>query len=152
MADNLPERTEHQPDGLIAKWDAFNDATDFAVHSSLPTFNPQERAAVLRLIEGDSLRGGDLIGSEFLFSHYIAHPVLLVSDDTGEVVDAIRLLFPQHDTPPIAFVSTGILKSVGRIAWQVGKPPPYDPPIKVKIKQVNARGAKRTYKLIPVAE
>lgn len=152
MAENLPERSEEQPDGLMARWDAFNDASDFVVHSSLPTFSPDERAEVLNMIEGESLRGGDMIGAVFLFSHYIAHPVRLVSDDTGEVVNAVRLLFPQNDTQPIAFVSTGILKSVGRIAWQVGHPPPYDPPIKVRIKQVNTRGAKRTYKLVPVTE
>jgi hypothetical protein len=152
MSDQLPARREETPEGLIAVWSPFDDITDFAVQTSLPMVSVEDKQTILSLIEGDCLKGSDLIGSEFLLSDYVAHPVDLTNEETGEVVSAARILLLDESHPPISFVSLGILKSLGRLVWMLGREPPFVPPVKVALKQVSARGARRTFKLVPVKE
>jgi hypothetical protein len=152
MSDQLPARREETPEGLIAVWSPFENVTDFAVQTTLPTLEPAQRAVVLDIIEGEALHGGDLINADFLIRDYIAHPVDLTNEETGEVVSAVRMLLLHESHPPIAFVSLGILKSMGRLAWMLGREPPFDPPVLVRLKQVSTRGARRTFKLVPAKE
>jgi len=149
MSDNLPAPREYTPEGLPVVWDPFKNSAEFAVQTTYPVSTPEERSVVLDILEGEYVEANDVIGDVFEFSHYITHPVKLLDQDTGEMVDAIRTLLPQSNGPPIKFVSIGVLESINRIAWQQGKLPPYYPPILVKLKQQKVRNKGRTFKLVP---
>jgi len=152
MSENLPEKLEHTPEGLPVKWSPLENVADFAVQSSLPTLTVEDRAKVLSMIEGDVTKGSDVINSKFSIRDYIAHPVEIVDPETSEVTDAVRILLITGDGIVIAFVSLGILKSMQRLVWQLGRQPPFDPPVWVTLKQQSTRGARRTFKLVPVTE
>lgn len=147
MPDQLPAKREETPEGLIAVWNPFEDAGDFAIQTSLPSETKEQRAAAIALKNAESIKGGDLINTDFSLSHYIAHPVNLEDPETGEVVPAVRMVFPQPDGPPIAFVSIGVIKSLGELTFVVGREPPWIPPIVVRLKQVSAKGGRRVFKL-----
>lgn len=152
MSDQLPEKSEPTPEGLMARWKRTKDANGFVCESSMPMVTPQDRGRILDILDGECLAGGDLIGANFWLGDYIAHPVQLTDPETAEVIDAIRIVLPQPDAPPIAFVSIGILKSIARLSWKEGRTPPFDPPLRVKLRQVSARGGRRTFKLVSVTE
>jgi hypothetical protein len=149
--EKLPVKTEVHGKG-VAAWHPNDVQQAFVVHTTLPQDTPEQRFAVLSMIEGETLSGETCIGCEFELSHYIVHPVTFFNEETGEVVEARRTLLLQEGQPPIAFVSDGILRSIGRIAYASGQLPPFKPPIKVKLKQVSGKGPRRTYKLIPISQ
>jgi hypothetical protein len=149
--DKQPIKTEVHGKGLVA-WHPDDVQTAFVVHTTLPQNTPQERFKVIELIEGETLSGESCLGCEFELSDYIVHPVTFLNEETGEVVEARRTLLLQDGQPPIAFVSDGILKSIGRIAYAAGQVPPFKPPIKVKLRQVSGKGGRRTYKLVPISQ
>jgi hypothetical protein len=147
--EKLPVKTERHWPG-IAVWNPGDVQDAFVVHTTLPQDTQAQRFAIVALIEGETLSGESCLGCEFELSDYIVHPVNFLNDETGEIVEARRTLLLQDSQPPIAFVSDGILKSIGRIAYAAGMAPPFKPPIKVKLKQVSGKGGRRTYKLIPM--
>lgn len=147
MENQLPERHEETPEGLVAKWVPEEIARGFLYTTSLPNNTDLERLAVLDIIEGQYLDGGEMIGQTFLLGHYVAHPVQITQRETGEVVDAIRTLFIQPEGPPVKFCSSGVLKSLGRICAMLKRTPPFDPPIPVKLIQAKAGKEARIFKL-----
>jgi hypothetical protein len=147
MSDQLPVREEKTPEGLVAKWNPFEDDGQFAIQTSLPGETKEERAAVIALRNAESQSGGDLINAQFEISHYLAHPVTLENTETGDIVTGVRLVFPQSEGPPVAFVSLGVLKSLGELSYVTGRQPPWDPPIIVRLRQKSARGGRRIFKL-----
>ena len=149
MDNNLPQHTE-QHGNVVARWDPAVLAGNFIVRSTFACVNPTERQYLLSVIEGDCVPGESMIGKEMWLSHYICHPIELTDPETGEVVDAIRTILPQEGGPPVAFVSAGILKSIGRIEWAQQRPGPWDPPIRVLLKQRSTGKGRRTYSLIPI--
>lgn len=133
MSDQLPAKVDEAEDGKPAIWNPFEERGQFAIHTTLPSRSKEERAAVVALRNADWVRGNSLINTEFEISHYIAHPVSLVDKETGELVPQVRLVFPQLDGKPIAFVSNGVLGSMRDLVFVTGREPPWDPPIRVKL-------------------
>lgn len=152
MPEQQIVKQEQTPEGLVAQWERAFDPASFTMQTSLPVTTPKERGDVLNILEGECIKASDVINNTFEFTDYIAHPVTLVNEETGETADAIRLILLGPDTPPISFCSLGVLKSLQRIVWQRGQQPPFDPPARVKLKQVSTRGARRTFKLVPAEE
>jgi hypothetical protein len=122
----------------------------FLVETTLPQVTAEDRSKVLDLVEGEEVHGRETVGSVIALGDYIMHPVKILNKETGEINEAIRTLLVQPDGPPVSFVSAGILKSIGRIAWRVGHMPPYRPPIPVKLKQRSLGGGRVTYSLQPI--
>lgn len=152
MSDQLPAKREKTPEGLLATWMPEQLLEDFEWQTTLPQETRQQRYQILSLIEGECMRGSDLIGSEMFLWHYIAHKVTLTDEETGEQTDAIRIVLVQPDAPPVAFVSLGVLQSIARIQKAEQRSMPFDPPVKVFLRQMKGKGARRVYKLIPVVE
>lgn len=138
-----------QHPGQMAAWTRHAMDRPFDVRTSLPTEEPTHRMLILSIVDSDCIAGGDMIGKEFDLGDYIIHPVELRDEETGEVSEELRCILPQEGGPPIAFVSRGVIKSIQKVAWAVGRTPPFRPPIRVRLKQVAVRGGKRTFKLVP---
>lgn len=144
-----PERKDIQGTA-VATWRTSDLIGNFLVATSLPHDEPGHKMWILEIIDSDCTPGADLIGMEFYLGEYIVHPVELSDKVTGEVVVCRRSIFPQPDGPAISFVSEGVIRSLEKIAWALGRQPPWDPPVRVKLRQVSTGRGRRTFKLIPV--
>ena len=133
-------------DDLECRWTTADLKEMFLVHTSLPTTDETCRAMILSLLDAEAIKGGELIGEEFKISDYIVHAFPVVTPE-GEEVNVRRIVFPQDEGKPIAFVSEGVIKSIQRIAWAVGSAPPWDPPVKVVLRQRNTGQGRRYYLL-----
>lgn len=148
MSDKLPACTEETAEGLVAQWNPFENSPEWAVESSLPQNTVDERNKILAIIDGEYTRGCDIIGKCFFISDYVAHPVRIPDPETGELVDAARLIFPQPDGPAVTFVAMSAFKSLKKLVWAERRVPPFNPPIPVMLKQVSAGKMKRVYQFI----
>lgn len=146
---DTPERKIPHETGT-AVWRTSDLMDTFLVATSLPHDEQSHRMAILSIIDSECHAGSDLIGSEMYVGEYIVHPVALTDDETGEQVIARRLVLPQPDDIPVAFVSEGCIKSLERISWAVGRQPPWDPPVKVRLIQKKTSRGRRTFLLVPV--
>lgn len=133
MSDQLPAKVDEAEDGTPAIWNPFEERGQFAIHTTLPSRSKEERGSVIAIRNADWIKGNTLINMEFEISHYIAHPVMLPNKETGEVIPQVRIVFPQPNGKPIAFVSTGVLQSMSDLTYVTGRQPPWDPPIRVKL-------------------
>ena len=133
-------------DDLECRWTTSDLKEMFLVHTSLPTTDETCRSMILSLLDAEAIKGGTLIGQTFTISDYIVHAFPVVTPE-GEEMNARRIVFPQDQGQPIAFVSEGVIKSIARLSWAVGHPPPWDPPIKVVLRQRNTGSGKRYYLL-----
>lgn len=125
---------------------------EFAFATSLPNVTQEDRVGLLAIWESECLKGSTLIGAEFTIADYICGPCTMVDEGTGEETDGIRTLFISPDHPPIAFVAKAALEAIRKLSYARGCLPPWDPPVRVKLRQVSGRGARRTYKFIPVTK
>lgn len=133
MSDQLPAKVDEAEDGSPAVWNPFEERGHFAIHTTLPSRTVEDRKAVVALRNSDWIKGNTLINTEFEISHYIAHPVAIPNKETGEVFPAVRMVFPQKDGKPVAFVSIGVLQSMQDLKFVTGREPPWEPPIRVKL-------------------
>jgi hypothetical protein len=147
MSMPSPEKQERHGHE-VAVWQTSDLMENFVVMTTLPHDEPRHRAHVLELIDSDSRAGGDLVGQCFFVSDFVIHLVPFADEHTGEVRVGRRIVFPQPDGLPISFGSEGVVRSLPKLAWACGREPPWDPPIKVLLKQRNLRGGHRTYTLI----
>ena len=139
---NLPEKITVESDLCgeddgkeTAAWLRHNLTRGFDVETTLPTVEAWHRSTILSIIDSDCVLGRSAVGSEIEIGHLIMHEVEVRDNETGELRPEIRTVLPQSAGPPISFCSRSIIKAIQRIRYAVGHPPPYDPPIKVRLKQ-----------------
>ena len=107
---------------------------------------------VLSVWESECVKGADMIGKTFAIEHAICGPATFINEESGEEADGIRTLFLGPNHPPIAFSAKAAWDAIGKLTKAIGHGPPWDPPVMVLLKQVAARGARRTYRFIPQIE
>ena len=84
----------------------------------------------------------DHIGEVLEVVDVVAHPVELVDENTGEVVDALRTVLIDKTGKSYVAVSQGIASAISKVFSIVGMPDGgawVKEPVKMKIKQVNTR-------------
>lgn len=101
---------------------------------------------VLRAFSEATIPANDLIGKRFTMSRVLIHPVQFVDPETGEVIDAHRTVIQTGEDKLIAFVSAGIIKSIGLICMMEGQGP-WDPPLVVELRQTALKNARRMFSL-----
>jgi hypothetical protein len=151
MANETPLKQENQA-GTIIQWRTSDLVQHFPVYTTLPQATPEERAWVLSCIECECRAGADLIGQEMWIGDFVIHPVEKHDPETGEVTILRRLVLIQPDGPPISFASDGVLKSINRLVYVIGQEPPWEPPLKVKLKQRNIGNGRRMFYFEKVKE
>lgn len=91
--------------------------------------------------KGDSL--DDHKGEVLEITDVAAHPVSLVDENTGEVVDALRMVVIDKEGKNYDAVSQGIASSFQKIFAIVG-PAPFNPPLKIKVVEQKTRKGFKT--------
>ena len=92
--------------------------------------------------KGESL--DDHFGEVLEIVHVAAHPVSLVDEKTGEVVDTLRTVLVDKKGKNYDAVSEGIASSLQKIFAIVGMPPWIDEPLKIKVVQQKTRAGYKT--------
>lgn len=92
--------------------------------------------------KGESL--DDHKGEVLEIVNVAAHPVTLIDENTGAVVEALRTVLIAKDGNIFDAVSQGIASSLSKIFGIVGMPPWTDEPLKIKVVEQKTRKGRRT--------
>lgn len=80
----------------------------------------------------------DFIGKPLEIVDVVAHPVTLTDEETGEIVQALRVVLIDKNGVGYTAVSQGITNSLARIFKIIGMPT-WKEPVKMEVKQVKTR-------------
>ena len=97
------------------------------------------KAAIFNAINSADESLSDHIGEVLEVVDVVAHPVELVDEESGEVVNALRTVLIDKNGKSYTAVSQGITSALSRIFSIVGMPSWKDEPVRMKIKQVKTR-------------
>lgn len=100
------------------------------------------RVAIFNAINGADESLADHINEVLEVVNVVAHPVTLIDEQTGEVIEALRTVLIDKDGKAYTAVSSGIANALSRIIAIVGEPTNAaweKEPVKMKIKQVKTR-------------
>lgn len=101
------------------------------------------KAKIFNILQNPDYALSDCIGHEIDVVDFIAHPVELVSEQTGEIEQHMRTILVAQDGKSYASVSGGITQALKSIFGIVGQPPYTDEPLKVKILQKKGKGTNK---------
>jgi hypothetical protein len=113
--------------------------------ASFRTDTPAGAALLLRCATPD-FKGDDVIGRELELYGVYAAPILIHKEATGEVMPCLRTVLVLWGGKTVGFVSQGMADSLADLMAGHGKGP-WNPPLKVRLRQVPLQDAKRTYRL-----
>lgn len=94
----------------------------------------------------------DHIGEVLEVEDVVAHPVMLVDEETGELIPCLRTVLVTTDGKTYAAVSQGITNSLNKIFGIVGMPSWKVDPVKMKIRQVKTRNGNNKVNTIELVE
>ena len=97
------------------------------------------KAKIFNAVNGSDEAIADHIGEVLEIVDVVAHPVELVDEETGEIVQALRTVLIDVNGKSYTAVSQGITSALSKVFAIVGMPSWKDEPVKMKIKQVKTR-------------
>lgn len=108
--------------------------------------NDGSRAAAIAIYNAVNSKGESLDdhkGEILEVVNVAAHPVSLVDENTGELVNALRMVVIDKDGKNYDAVSQGIVSSFQKIFGIVGQPP-FNPALKIKVVEQKTRKGFKT--------
>lgn len=96
----------------------------------------------------DVVPASEKLDNPFDLVHYYCHQIKVAGPTPGEYKDAIRCVLIDKDGAAFAFSSDGVALDLGRLIATFGLGP-YDPPIKIRVKQFQTRMGRRAYTIQP---
>lgn len=81
----------------------------------------------------------DFIGKPLEIVDVVAHPIQLMDEETGEMINTVRVVLIDKNGVGYTAVSQGIVNSLARIFQIVGMPSWIEEPVKMEVKQVKTR-------------
>lgn len=118
--------------------------------TTIPKNEPLWQKRLFSSLQGTDLRADDILNRVFPTTHITAHDVHMVDKDTGEHVQATRVILHGPDGEAVSFVSEGVRKSL-RFLFQIYQPPPYSPALPLALKAAKGRNGGR-YFMLEIAE
>ena len=99
----------------------------------------QSKARIFNSINSPDKRISDCIGETISLANIVAHPIQLVDENSGELIETMRMVLVDDQGTSYEAVSTGIVNAVARILQIFGQPDTWTAPIKVKPVQKGTR-------------
>lgn len=102
----------------------------------------KSKVAIFNAINSADKNIADCIGDTVEIVDVIAHPVQLLDEQTGEVVNALRTILVDKDGVSYVGVSQGVTSALAKIFSIIGSPEGgawKEEPVKMKFKQVKTR-------------
>lgn len=103
--------------------------------TSLPAGSIDEKLAVAEALDGTNRNLSECVGDEILIAHILAHTVHKSDKQTGEIVPLTRTVLIDPEGTMFEAKSAGIVKSLRKLMFVYGAPP-WNPPIRVKVKEI----------------
>lgn len=99
----------------------------------------QSKARIFNAVNSPDKKVSDCIGEIILLKDIVAHPVWLTDENTGEAVQAMRMVLVDDKGASYEAVSGGLANAVQRILQIFGQPDTWSEPIPVKPIQKGTR-------------
>lgn len=99
----------------------------------------QSKARIFNSINSPDKRISDCIGETISLANIVAHPIQLVDENSGELIETMRMVLVDEKGTSYEAVSSGIVNAVARILQIFGQPDTWATPIKVKPVQKGTR-------------
>ena len=99
----------------------------------------KSKVAIFNAINGADESVADHIGEVLEITDVVAHPVTLTDEDTGEIINTLRVVLIDKNGKTYTAVSEGITNSLSRVFSIIGMPSWKDDPVKMKIRQIKTR-------------
>lgn len=99
----------------------------------------KSKAAIFNTVNSPDKKLSENIGEVIALRHIAAHPITLVDENTGELVEALRVVLVDDKGVSYEAVSNGVANAVSRIIQIFGQPADWSEPVKVKAVQKQTR-------------
>lgn len=99
----------------------------------------ESKARIFNSINSPDKRISDCIGEVINLANIVAHPIQLVDENSGELIETMRMVLVDDKGTSYEAVSTGIVNAVARILQIFGQPETWTAPIRVKPVQKGTR-------------
>lgn len=138
-----------QPSAGLRTYDLMQQGA-LQVWTSLDPTTPDGKAEIIRHMQGDDSEPvGEALNTVVEVEHVLVHRVEVTDTNTGELLDADRVVLIRPDGSSVAAVSQGIRNSLQLIVSLYGMPP-FSPAMHLRVNQKTTRAGRRTYSLTPV--
>lgn len=99
----------------------------------------QSKAAIFNTVNAPDKKVSDCIGDIINLVDIVAHPIHLTDENTGETIQAMRIVLVDESGVSYEAVSGGLVNAVQRILQIFGQPETWETPIPVKPIQKGTR-------------
>ncbi len=132
----------------LAKLAATSENVGQTVCSIAPTGNRVEDAQIFAALNNPEYRVANFINKEIAVANVLIEIRELLNEETGVIETAPRVVLIDKDGKAYQAVSKGIFNAV-KNAYQVFGPAPWEPPLKIEVKQVAVgKGSMLTFDVI----
>lgn len=127
----------------------FRTPDEFAgmVYSSLPV---ERRDEFLVALQSDATPVREMAGRIIEAEHIIAHRIEMIDTETGELIEADRIVLMTPAGDMFGCVSSGIRRSIQLLMATYGMPP-WSPAIPLAMVEKQTRKGRRMYQLLPAS-
>ena len=116
------------------------------MYTSLKGDTTEDKMKLLAAMGQADVKGEELEKEPLSVADVMLHPVTITDEKTGASVDCVRTVLISPDGRTAAFVSDGIVSSLGNVIQVFGEPT-WTKPLLMQVVQVNTRKGRRTYNL-----
>lgn len=98
----------------------------------------KSQIAIYNAINSSEKKVADMLGKTIELVDVVAHPITMIDEQTGEVIDTVRTVLIDKNGTSYTAVSGGITNSLQKLFMVFGMPH-WEEPVKVEVKQVSTR-------------
>lgn len=147
MADEKTIKVESEEGSAVMIPPALNpQANGKLVWMSSKPSTPAAKARAMAALTGAVAKLSDRINQTIKVKDVIFQGVQLIDEDTGEVNAAVRIIVEQANGQLLGCTSAGIHQAFG-LLFQMEGPPPWKPPLSLKVKQIETGSGRRFFTL-----
>ena len=99
----------------------------------------ESKGRIFNAINAPDEKLAEHIGEVISLQNIVAHPIKLADEETGEIIESLRVVLIDDKGKSYEAVSGGVANAINRILQIFGQPETWDKPIKVKAKQKATR-------------
>lgn len=148
LQENAHELVEVRPNTLPTDLDRLTGNTgSMQFYCSISDDGSREsKVSIYNAINNAKNKIDDFKGQKINVVDVVAHPVKLVEDQSGELIEALRIVLIDDKGEGYETVATGVMSSLEKLFGIVGMPS-YDPPLTVIPREQKTRKGFKTLTL-----
>ena len=112
----------------------------------------KSKAKIFNAVNSPEKRISDCIGETIQLKDIVAHPIKIVDEKTGKLLETMRMVLVDENGVGYEAVSTGLVNAVQRILQIFGQPETWEKPIPVKAIQKGTRNGNNKVTTLKIEE